>query len=110
MVYVPSFNNNSCVIHNGSGIIRVYASQPTYNSDIYYVDYYIHDDYMSINGTQHFSNYTTLPTCLPSSTITDNFYYRVDFPSILLMFLILSIFCFYIPLKIFSKLFKRGGF
>lgn len=109
MYYVPSYTSNSCVVHSSSGVIRVYSSQPTYNSDINYVDYYIHDNYMSVNGTAHFSNYSTLPTCISSSNITDNYYYRVDFPSILIMFLIISLFAFYIPIKIFSKLFKRGA-
>lgn len=108
MVYVPTYTTNSCVVHSSSGVIRVYDSQPQYNSDISYTEYFIHDDYYPAYGTQHFSNYTTLPSCIPSSNITDNVYYRVDFPSILLMFLIFSIFCFYIPLKIFSKIFKRG--
>lgn len=109
MVYVPSFTNNSCVVHSSSGVIRVYESRPSYNADVSYIDYYIHDDYVSVSGVAHFSNYTTLPTCISSSLITDNYYYRVDFPSILLMFLIISIFAFYIPIKVFSKLFKRGG-
>lgn len=109
MVYVPSYNSNSCVYHQSSGVIRVYDSQPAFNTDVSYTDYYIHDDYMPVNGYTHFSNYTTLPTCLPFSSLTDNFYYRVDFPSILLMFIIISFFGFYIPLKIFSKLFKRSG-
>lgn len=43
-----------------------------------------------------------------SSSFTDNYYYRIDFPDILLMFLIMSIFIIYIPLKIFSKIFRKG--
>lgn len=109
MVYVPTYTDNSCVVHYSSGIVRVYDTRPTYNSDINYTDYYIHDDYFPSSGVAHFSNYSTLPTCLPADSITDNYYYRVDFPSILLMFLIISIFAFYIPIKVFSKLFKRGG-
>lgn len=109
MIYVPSYTNNSCVVHSSSGVVRVYDTRPTYNSDVNYVDYYIHDDYFPNYGVAHFSNYSTLPTCLSIDNVTDNYYYRVDFPSILLMFLIISIFGFYIPIKIFSKLFKRGG-
>lgn len=109
MVYVPRFTANSCVIHQNNGVFRVYDSVPTYNSDISYTDYYINDDYFPQTGTAHFSNYSTLPSCIDNNLLTDNFYYRVDFASILLMFSIIAFFGFYIPIKIFSKLFKRGG-
>lgn len=48
------------------------------------------------------NSYTT------STSFTDNFYYRIDFASILLMFLIMSIFIIYLPLKVFSKIFRKG--
>lgn len=61
---------------------------------------YIISETMTCNNNP--SSYVT------SSSFTDNFYYRVDFPSILFMFLIMSIFIIYLPLKVFSKVFRKG--
>lgn len=112
MIYVPDLSYQCYVIQNAD-TIRAYKTKPynpSYNQsiNIEYRDYYYSSHYVHQDGTQQFSTYSTIPTCLSNDVLTDNFYYRNDFDSILIIVLIVSIFCFYIPLKIFSKLFKRG--
>ena len=107
MIYVPDRENYSFFVVRDSNTIRAYKQKPTYNSNIDYRDYYINSNYLYQDGTQQFSNYATLPVCLSSSELTDNVYYRNDFDSILIIFLVLSIFCFLIPIKIFMRLFRR---
>ena len=112
MIYVPDLSY-ACYVVQNSDTIRAYKIKPYnpgYNQSvtIEYRDYYLKSNYIYQDGTQQFSNYTTIPTCLANDVLTDSSYYRNDFDSILVIFLIMSIFCFYIPLKIFSKIFKRG--
>ena len=107
MIYVPNYTSNNCVVVRNEQVIRKYETTPTYNSNINYVDYYIHSDYMESTGTQNFSSYSTLPVCTPSSKVTTDVYYRVDMPQILLMFFVICIFAFYIPLKVFVRLIRR---
>lgn len=106
MIYVPS-TNYACYVVQSEGVIRSYEQIPRNNSDINYRDYYIRSNYIYKDGTQSFGSYSTLPVCLDNSQITDSVYYRNDFDSILIIFLIMSIFCFLIPIKIFSRLFRR---
>lgn len=106
MIYVPS-TNYSCYVVQSEGVIRAYEQTPRNNIDINYRDYYIRSNYIYKDGTQSFGSYSTLPVCLDNSQITDSVYYRNDFDSILIIFLIMSIFCFLIPIKIFTRLFRR---
>ena len=106
MIYVPDLNYK-CYVVRDTNTIRAYSQVPQNNKDISYRDYYINSNYLYQDGTQSFSSYTTLPICLDDSKLTDAVYYRNDFDQILVIFLILSIFCFYIPLKIFFRLFRR---
>jgi len=113
VIYVPDLSYK-CYNIIDSNTIRAYKVKPynpSYNNTITieYRDYYIKSNYIYKDGTQQFNSYTTLPVCLPDSELTDDFYYRNDFDSILTIFAIMSIFCVLLPIKIFSKLFKRGG-
>lgn len=107
MIYVPDTENYKCFVINSDTTIRAYEEIPTNNSTVNYRDYYYTSNYLYKDGTQTFSNYTTLPICLDNSVITNEVYYRNDFDSILMIFLIMSIFCFLIPLKVFVRLFRR---
>lgn len=107
MIYVPDKENYSCFVVRNSDTIRAYKQKPTYNSNIDYRDYYVNSNYMYQDGNQQFSSYITLPVCLNNSELTNNVYYRNDFDSILIIFLILSIFCFLIPIKVFLRFFRR---
>lgn len=107
-IYVPDLSYK-CFIVYSEGVIRAYEKVPQINQEIKYRDYYINSSYIYRDGTQSFGSYYSTPTCLASDVVTDNVYYRNDFDKILVIFLIMSIFCFYIPIKVFSKLFKKGG-
>lgn len=109
MIYVPDLENYECYVVQSEGVLRGYEETPQNNTTVDYRDFYINSNYIYKDGSQQFSSYTNLPTCLSASSITNEVYYRNDFDSILIIFLIMSIFCFYIPIKIFSRLFKRGG-
>lgn len=107
MIYVPDIENYKCFVVRNESTIRAYKQIPSHNSDISYRDYYYTSNYLYQDGIQSFSQYTALPTCLDSSVITTSPYYRNDFDSILIIFLIMSIFCFLIPIKVFTRLFRR---
>ena len=107
MIYVPNKENYKCFVVQNEEVIRAYVNIPNYNTNVSYRDFYIRSDYIFRDGVQQFSNYTTLPTCLDNSIVTDSFYYRVDFDKILVIFIILAIVCFIVPLKIFLRLFRR---
>lgn len=106
-IYVPDYINSNCVVIRNEEVIRKYETTPTQNSTINYIDYYINSDYIAQPGNQTFNQYSTVPTCLSSNSITTDIYYRVDMYKILIMFLIISIFAIWIPLKVFSRLIRR---
>lgn len=104
MLYVPVYNNGNCAYLYSDNFIRVYDSQPTYNSNIHYIDYLINHHYMSREGTQQFGNYTTLPTC--SDSVTTNYYYRTDILDILLIFCIFILLNYYLISRLYKALFR----
>lgn len=106
MIYVPDLTY-ACYVVQSEGVIRGYDEMPALNRDINYRDWYINSSYIYRDGTQSFGNWGNLPVCLQTNQITDEVYYRNDFDSILIIFLIMCIFCFYIPLKVFLRLFRR---
>lgn len=107
-IYVPSDNTyNKCYVVQNENVIRGYDTVPRNNTNYKYRDYYIHSDYIYKEGNGSWSQYSTLPVCLSSSDITNDFYYRLDLSQILIIFFIMSIFGFYIPIKIFKRLFRR---
>lgn len=107
MIYVPDLINYKCYVVQSEGVLRGYEEIPTNNSTINYRDFYINSNYIYRDGFQTFGQFSTLPVCLSSDVITSDVYYRNDFDSILIIFLIMSIFCLYIPLKVFLRLFRR---
>lgn len=107
MIYVPEKESYECYVVQSEGVIRSYEQTPTNNSIVNYRDYYINSSYIFRDGTQQFSNYATLPICLSNDSITSNMYYRLDFDKILVIVLIISIFSFWIPVKVFKRFFRR---
>lgn len=107
MIYVPELENYQCYVVLNSTTIRAYKQVPRNNSTINYRDYFYTSNYLYQDGSQSFSNYATLPVCLNNSILTSEVYYRNDFDSILVIFIIMCIFCFLIPLKVFMRLFRR---
>ena len=107
-IYVPDLENFQCFVVQNSDVIRAYVNVPTFNSTINYRDYYINSNYIYTDGIQSFGNYySTLPICLSNNILTDKVYYRNDFADILIIFVLLCVICFGIPLKIMLRMFKR---
>lgn len=107
MIYVPDKENYKCFVVRSEEVIRAYEEKPVNNATISYRDYYYNSNYLYNDGEQSFSQYTNLPVCLSDDVISSNVYYRNDLSDILVIFVIMSIFCFYIPLKIFMRMFRR---
>lgn len=107
MIYVPEKESYNCYVVQSEGVIRGYEKVPQNNITTNYRDYYINSNYIYKDGVVTFSSYSTLPLCLSSDVVTSDVYYRNDLDSILIIFLIMSIFIFYIPIKIFLRLFRR---
>lgn len=108
MIYLP-FDDVACYVIRDSNTIRVYDSRPAHNSTVGYTDVYINSHYLQQVGQQTFSQYGTLPTCLDNSKLTSDYWYRLDMPDILLMFIIIFIFTIYIPYKFISRIFGKWG-
>lgn len=107
MIYVPEKESYECYVVQSEGVIRAYEKTPQNNITTNHRDYYINSNYIYRDGTTTFSSYSTLPICLSSSEVTSDVYYRNDLDSILIIFLIMSIFIFYIPIRVFMRLFRR---
>ena len=108
MIYLPNDSTyNKCYVVQNEDVIRGYNKIPQNNTSYSYRDYYINSDYIYKDGEGNWSQYTTLPICLDNNIITNDFYYRTDFSDILIIFTIFCIFIFYIPFKIFMRLFRR---
>lgn len=106
-IYVPDLTNYKCYVVRSDSTIRAYKEIPKNNLDIEYRDYYFTANYMYQDGIQSFGSYSTLPVCLDNSTLTTDYYYRNDFPDILIMFSIIFFFGIYIPFKVIFRLFRR---
>ena len=106
MIYVPDYVNGNCVYLYSDQFIRVYETQPTYNSNVNYTDYLINNHYLSRTGTQSFGNYTSLPHC--SDDVTTNFYYRTDILDILLIASLIIGWTWFLSAKLIKTLLKGG--
>lgn len=99
-IYLPTeYINSPCKVIN-NGYIRAYTNSSLTD----YVDIYINQDYMLKQGTY---SYGYTGQCDTINTYTDNFYYRIDFPDILLMFSIFVLFCIYLPFRIIRRFYKK---
>lgn len=106
-LYVPSYDNESCVVVFDSETIRVYDRQPNINTEVDFTDYFVNSHYMEKKGKETFSTIEEVPSCLNHDDITDNFYNRNDLFDILAIFFIILIVCIYYPYRIFSRMFGR---
>lgn len=107
MIYVPDKESYECYVVQSEGVIRAYEQKPANGLTINYRDYYIDSNYIFRDGYQTFSNYASIPVCLDNANVTSDFYYRNDFDSILIIFLIILIIGFLLPFKIVTRFFKR---
>lgn len=101
-IYVPTeYLDKPCYTIN-NGYIRVYDTINGNSNKVY--DIYLNQDYMVKEGT---ANYSSNTQCINPNLITDEIYYRTDFDRILIILLIMCVFCFLIPLKLFLRFFRR---
>ena len=107
LIYVPDMAIYECYVVRDSDVIRAYYEMPENGKTIKYRDYFYNSNYLYQDGYQTFSQYSTIPVCLKNEILTEDIVYRNDFDKILIIFLIMSIFAFYIPIKIFKRLFRR---
>lgn len=110
-IYLPINNVNdfACYSIIDKDTVRAYSSQPQLDSSSEYVDFYINSHYLQRSGIQSWGQWnSSLPTCLSSDLITTDYYYRNDFPDILLIFIIFAIIGIYLPFKLISRIFRKG--
>ena len=110
-IYLPIDNVNdfACYSIYDKDTVRAYYTKPALDSSSEYVDFYINSHYLEKTGIQSWGQWnSSLPTCLSSNTITTDYYYRNDFPDILLIFIIFAIVGIYLPFKLFSRIFRKG--
>lgn len=109
MIYVPEKENYKCYVVQNGEVIRGYEDFPSYNSTIRFRDYYIRSGYIYKDGEQSFGNYYgNLPVCLSMDTLTSDYHYRLDFDKTLVIFIIFVIIGIYMPIKLVSRIIKRG--
>ena len=109
-IYLPinSTSDYACYTVRDKDTIRAYKTRPSINSNSDYTDFYINSHYLQREGNENWGNWNSnLPICLDNSLITNDFEYRTDFADIMIIFLIFSIFIFYFPIKLFSRIFRR---
>lgn len=109
MTYLPSDDINTnyrYTITDSNYLIRTnnncYTQYNTTYCDCYYI--YPHNDY--IKSEIQTCNYNS-GTWVNSSNFTSDYWYRLDIDKSLIIFIILFIFCIYMPYKIISRIFGR---
>lgn len=106
-IYLPTYTSQNCIVVRDKDTIRVYDTQPQYNTNVNYTDYYINSHYLTNTGVANYGNYSSLPVCRNQNEFTKEVFYRNDFDSILIIFTIMSFFIILIPTRIIMRLFKR---
>lgn len=108
---IDSVSDFACYSIRDKDTIRAYYTQPQLDSSSDYIDFYINTHYLQKSGTETWGQWQNyLPVCIPKESITNEVYYRNDFADTLIIFIIFCIFAFYIPIKIFVRLFRRFDF
>lgn len=110
-IYLPieNLNDFACYTVEDKDTIRAYKTMPRLDSSSDYVDFYINSHYLEKEGTESWGQWQSyLPTCIISSSITNDIYYRNDLDSILVIFLCIIVFVTYFPRKLLNIFYKRG--
>ena len=106
---VENVSDFACYSVIDKDTIRAYKSMPAINSSSDYVDFFINSHYLEKEGNQTWGNWSqNLPSCISSSAISTDFYYRNDLPEVLVIFIILVVFVTYFPRKLLNVFYKRG--
>lgn len=98
-IYVPTQYKNNCNVFNND-YIRSYTN----SSRTTWVDIYFKNNYALKEGS---TTYQQTIICDNLNTYTDDIYYRYDLCNSLIIFYLLCIFIFILPLKILTRLFRR---
>lgn len=98
-LYLPTNYKDNCNVFYDN-YIRSYTN----NSRTEWVDIYFKDNYAEKIG---FSNYGQNIVCDTLNTYTDDIYYRYDLANSLIIFYLLCVFIFLLPLRILTRLFRR---
>lgn len=110
-IYLPIDNvgDFACYSVYDKDTIRAYKTKPAINSNSDYVDFFVNSHYLFKNGNQSWAQWnSTLPICLPTSSITNEIEYRFDYFESLALFVLLLFVLFWLPLKLtFFRLFRR---
>lgn len=111
-IYLPidNISDFKCYVVQDKDTIRAYSKKPAYNSSSDYIDFFINSHYLEKTGTQTWgqSSYYDLPICLPKEIITNDIYYRTDLVDCLIIFSLLALIMFWVPLKLtYFRLFRR---
>lgn len=101
-IYIPE-THGICTIVIDKDTVRDYFTL-NINQENQYTDFYINSHYISKKGTELT---TSTIDCLDSDIVTNEVYYRNDFADILVIFTILCLFIFLLPIKILFRLFRR---
>ena len=103
MLYVPDdLPYNACYVLQNNYTLRVYDEVPRANSTIDYIDVALDNHYIYRDGTQTFSTYTTIPTCIVSDRITNSWIYRTDIfeiMGVIVIIVVILYFCLSKPIK-----------
>lgn len=105
MYYLPEYSTGQCLFVYDKDTLRVLDNKPVLNTPVDYTDYYINSNYYTTNGTIIYND--TMPLCISDDKISTDYIYRVDFLNIVLLFVLLVIICFYVPVKILFRFFRR---
>lgn len=101
-IYLPQeFLNKPCYVINND-FIRVYETTNQYNNIVY--DVYFKNGYMIKQNRTSFNDNTN---CDKINTYTSDIYYRYDIADSLVIFVILCYIFFIIPIKVFTRWFRR---
>ena len=111
MTYLPTNSINSNFKYTANNdYIRIYTNNNCYTqyNSTYCDCYYIYPKLDYLQSEISSCNVSNLNNTISYTNFTDNYYYRIDFVNILLMFSVMFFFIIYIPIKIFSKIFRKG--
>ena len=111
MTYLPSdyiSSNFSYSVNNNYYVVRTNRNcQTQYNNtycDCYNI--YFNNDYL-VSSVYSCSLSSNSGSLIPYTSFTDNFYYRLDFANICIIFLTISLLCYFFAFKPISRLFGR---
>lgn len=108
-IFLPIDNIGSyqCYVVQDKDTIRAYVNTPRHNSTSNYTDFYINSRYLQRTGSQTWGNTSSLPTCLNSSIVTNDFIYSNDVADVLFVVLFFLLILWVIAKGTIFRFFRR---